>query len=184
MLQYFKLQNDYVDGDKKKKFLMAAIEKGYRLAAKDYPEIDSKIAAAMENLYQLESSRCRDLDTLEECFASIFSDAFMTAPISDEYIPVKAEIAYHVGAWVYWVDMLNDLEDDRKSGDFNAILLYQSWQEAEANVRKRSLEHLEKAAALVELLPYNNQSAIIQNVVSLGLPMQMRPKDCVCYEAK
>lgn len=178
ILQYFKLQNDYMDGDKKKKFLMAAIEKGYKLAAKDYPEVNSKIAVSMEKLYKLESSRCNDLKELEKCFASIFYDVFLFAPVGDEYISTKAEIAYHVGAWVYWFDMLNDVEEDRQSGNFNAILLQKFPSNAEAEVRNLCLDHLGIAETLVELLPYNDRIAIIQNVVCLGLPLQMDTSSC------
>lgn len=173
ILLYYKLQNDVYDGERFKKFFMRLISGGYKVAAADFPEIDQKIAGSMQMLYELERNSCSQYDVLERCFSSPFSDMFMLAPIQDEFLSIKSEIAYHVAAWVYLFDMLQDMEADRKNNAFNAILLQPDEGVGKAEVMEMLEGHVAKASELLELLPYSQNIPILKNIVLLGLPLQV-----------
>lgn len=172
ILLYYKLQNDVQDGERFKSLFMGIISSGYRQASADFPEIHNKIASSMQTLYCLEKQKCSSFTDLEHCFASCFFDMFTLAPVGDEFASIRAQIAYHVAAWVYLFDMLQDLEKDRKHGDFNAILLQSNEEAGKAEVIEMLTAHMFKAAELMDCLPYSFNVPILQNIVSLGLPLQ------------
>lgn len=173
ILLYYKLQNDVRDGERFKAFFMGIISPGYKKAVADFPEINCKIAFSMQTLYGFENQKCSSFTMLEQCFASSFSDMFLLSPVEDEFALIRSEIAYHVAAWVYLFDMLQDMEKDRKSKDFNAILLQLNEDSGKAEVEELLTAHIAKAVELLDLLPYSPNIPILKNIVSLGLPLQV-----------
>jgi len=172
ILQYQKLNDDVIDGKKGRRFIRRAIKRGFLRAKEDYPKTESMIANAMANLLTLEKEHCTDFERLEESFCSIFSNMFIDAPYSDSYIKIKAGISYHVAAWIYLFDMFQDVDEDRKAGNFNVLLLKDE-VEARKELQSRMIMHLEKAEELCETLPYTDNTAIISNIITLGLLKQM-----------
>lgn len=172
ILQYQKLQDDVIDGKKGRRLIQLAIQKGFMRAKHDYPEIEASISESMAALLDLEKESCNDFEMLEASFCSMFSNMFYNAPYRDEYADIKAEIAYHVAAWIYLFDMVQDYEEDRKTGNFNVLLIKEPGA-ARNELNNRLIMHLEKAEQLCGVLPYNDNTAIIQNVITLGLLRQM-----------
>lgn len=172
MLQYQKLNDDVIDGKKSRRIIRRAIRKGFLRAKKDYPGTEALIAAAMEELLGLEKEQCTDFERLETSFCSIFERMLLEAPYSDSYMTIKAEISYHVSAWVYLFDMLQDVEEDRKTGNFNVLLIKEETKTREELI-ERLIMHLERAEALCGVLPYNDNTAILTNIITLGLLRQM-----------
>lgn len=173
MLLYHKLENDIQDGERRKKFAQHLIARGYKKAFSDYPAIGKRISCAMENLYRLENERCSDFAALERTFSSPFADIFTYAPNRDVFTTLRAQLAYHIAAWVYWFDMLQDVEMDRLSGDFNAILLQENEIEARTEILNLLDRHIDQAHDILEMLPYNENTPITKNIIFLGLPMQV-----------
>ena len=173
MLLYHKLENDIQDGERLKRLAQRLIVRGYKKALSDYPVIGERISCAMENLYRLENERCSDFATLERTFSSSFADIFTCAPNCDVFTTLRAQLAYHVAAWVYWFDMLQDVEMDRLSGDFNAILLQENELEARTEILNLLDRHIDQAHDILEMFPYNENTPIVKNIILLGLPMQV-----------
>lgn len=174
ILLYLKLQNDYLDGEKKKRYIMYAIESGYKKASATYPEIASTFQNAMSKLYGLENQKFCDFLMLEHAFSDCFAEVFMQPEFKDEFAEIRGEIAYHVAAWVYWFDMYLDVEKDRKRGDFNAILFCGNENKNRETVKQMILGHVSKAEELLQALPYSSNLEIVQNIISVGIPVQMR----------
>lgn len=173
ILQYYKLKDDVYDGKKSRRFILRAIEKGYQKAKKDYPLIEGKVSQAMSQLVSLEAERCIDLDNLEQWFPEILYEVFICAPEKDEFAEIRGKLSRHVAAWVYWFDMIQDLEEDRKGNNFNAILLSENEEVAKEKLRQLLIQHLSEAEMLCDLLPCTDQTMIIHNIVTMGLPKQM-----------
>ena len=89
------------------------------------------------------------------------------------FTTLRAQLAYHVAAWVYWFDMLQDVEMDRLSGDFNAILLQENELEARTEILNLLDRHIDQAHDILEMFPYNENTPIVKNIILLGLPMQV-----------
>lgn len=178
----YKLENDVNDGDRKKRLTLQLIRPAYKKVKKDYPQIVSFLEANVLALYQLEKDKCTDFARLESTFASSFRDIVANAPFPIDDGEIKGIIAYHMAAWLYWFDMIVDLEQDRKSGDFNAILLSPDEKTATAHVLDLVFLHMHKAEQASELLTYNENTAIIRNIVTIGVPMQMKEKNLLILE--
>ena len=173
ILQYYKLMDDVMDGKKSRRFLMYAIERGYKKAKNDFPEIEEKIASAMRQLAKLEGAKCKDWEELGMCFPNILYDILLCSPEPDEFIEIRGQLSRHVAAWVYWFDMLQDLDEDKKEGNYNTILLYEDEADTKQKVVKMLVYHLSEAETLCDLLPCTDEIAIIRNIVTAGLPKQM-----------
>ena len=173
MLLYHKLENDIQDGERLKRLAQRLIVRGYKKALSDYPVIGERISCAMETLYRLENEQCSDFATLEHAFSLPFADIFTCIPDRDVFASLRAQLAYHVAAWVYWFDMLQDVELDRSSGDFNAILLQENETDAQAEILDLLGRHVKQAHDILNMLPYNENTPIIKNIILLGLPMQI-----------
>ena len=172
MLQYQKLNDDVIDGKKSRRIIRRAIRRGFLRAKNDYPGTETLIADAMTELLALEKEKCTDFERLETSFCTIFERMLLEAPYSDSYMTIKAEISYHVSAWVYLFDMLQDVEEDRKTGNFNVLLIKEE-TEAREELIDRLIMHLERAEELCGVLPYNDNTAILSNIITLGLLRQM-----------
>ena len=153
--------------------MLYAIYKGYKRASSDFPSIEARAKTAMDELYTLEKDNCSVFMDLETCFCSMFFDFFASYKNTDDYKEIRGKLAYHVAAWVYWFDMYMDIDQDRKTGDFNAILLQKDIIEGQQWVWDRLLYHLDSAEKMLNLLPYNDNIPILYNIVTIGMPMQM-----------
>jgi len=174
ILQYHKLKNDYIDGERKKILPMYAIEKGFNKARDKFPIISSQIDVAMIELYRLEKMKCSDYSTLIKCFSGMFEVIIQEASSLTTNSDIKSKLIYNVASWIYLFDMYVDIEKDTSTGDFNAIILNGGDKEAKKNIYEILITVLKEAESLSNLLPYSNETSIIQNIVSYGLPMQMK----------
>lgn len=84
------------------------------------------------------------------------------------------ELGRRIGRWIYLIDALDDLEDDKKSGNYNPFLADGGSSDARfrENARDCLIFELIEADKAVRLLPFKDpgMAAIIQNILYLGLP--------------
>lgn len=184
ILQYYKLKDDVYDGKKSRRVIMRAIERGYKKAKGDYPEIEEKVSSAMSRLVELENNKCTEWDVLEQCFPNILYNVFICSPEKDEFTEIRGQLSQHVAAWVYWFDMLQDLDDDKKAGNYNTILLCKDETSAKKQVQQRLFNHLAEAEKLCDILPCTDQVMIIRNIITLGLPRQMLDEGLTTYGSR
>lgn len=177
-LQYHKIRDDIIDGDKKKKLIIPLFKGGYRKCITQYKQISEIVENNMNSLLELESSNSTDIKELENQFASIFKEVFMFLPDTDiETREVLSIIAYHISAWVYVCDMFDDQEKDSRKNNFNPLLnsdIYGNEYEKKQYVNLLLVSHIEEIRKCLAILPYNQGTPIIENIVNFGLPEQMR----------
>ncbi|MBE7057500.1 MAG: hypothetical protein E7387_00145 [Ruminococcaceae bacterium] len=131
-LFYFKLQDSWQDD---KNFLSAAgqraLKRGFKKAAKQYPMVADFVYFSLRELAKLEKINCKSIDEACEPFAKMMSYIFKW-PDSDIFVnnPVKfyllGKIGYNVGKWIYLIDAVCDIEDDRKSKNYNVLIKSQN----------------------------------------------------------
>ena len=178
LLQYEKIKDDVIDGDRKKRLFIPLLKKGYFKAKDTYPEMATIVEQQMQRLRALELNDCTDLVQLQECFARIFKDVFRHLPGESESTQkILGEIVYHVAAWVYLIDMYDDQEKDKIDNNFNP-LLHVNMRNDSINTEELMLgllaEHIEQAKVQLQVLPYSDGTAILENILCWGLPAQMQ----------
>jgi hypothetical protein len=149
-----------------------------RRAAARIPDQALEVCACLSIQAELEAAKTPELDRAADptgCFMSALLD-FPSVPWlygaseTEHGIPEISKtlrrLGYHLGRFIYIVDAVDDLEQDRKSGAYNPLLLRE--------ISKESLEtslslDLAQMGDCIGKLPLIYHKSIIENVVYLGL---------------
>ena len=154
---------------------MLLLRRSYRKAASALPSFAEFTAGKLRELSVLEKQNCDSLDQTADCFASILA----AAGDSGEGTPddrIRRELFYHIGRSVYILDAVDDLEDDRREGNYNPFLLryHPSPDGLSASEREeiRATLNLSQraASAALSLREEDEWQPILENIVTIGLP--------------
>ena len=111
-----KLVDDICDSQSKvSKLILKLYTKPFAQAAADFPQTHDVIVQGFERFRELEKQKA-DVTTLADAFATIMCDSIknlFTCTV------VVEDIIAHVARWIYFIDAVDDLEDDLRKGRFN-----------------------------------------------------------------
>ena len=173
IMQYLKVKDDVIDGNAGRKLLLLLLKNGYNKAKNDYPALSKLAETQMAKLLELEKANCGDLEMLESCFADIFKEGILQIQsMDDQTRDICSKIAYHISAWVYLIDMFDDIDKDIKNNDFNPLKHIER-EKAKGIILEKTISHLETALKLSKVLPYSDTTPIINNLLNFGLPKEM-----------
>ncbi len=182
ILVYYSIKDKLRDQAIKSRIKAAAaylpFARAHRKARKKHPELERIAAQIMIQQAQLENDRCESLDKAADPTARLLGALFSYGEESESDRRIFQRFGYCMGKWVYLMDALDDLEEDRKTGDYNPFLLAyagQSMEELRENARALLNVTMAEAAAAMELAEYRRFKPIIDNVIYLG-SVQMRDK--------
>ncbi len=181
LLSYHKLRDDLADekGAKKlrarlslpfvKKMRKKALKKG------GLTELDSSIAARLEELSEFERSGKEGIDAPAEIFGRLLSDivAFGYEGSNER---IARSIGYHVGKWIYIADALDDLDEDIEKGRYNPFSLTykRALNSHDKELVAQALRNeLASAEAAFDLIDYGDNArlhGVVNNVIYLGMP--------------
>lgn len=178
LLSYLKLADDWHDEKSIKALVgMAVFRSGYRRIMKKYPEEIAEIKKQLDELSRLEKEKCTSIDETADAFAKILE--YLCAPqfIGDETVRrVLAWFGYNLGRWIYIIDAFNDIDEDIKSGSYNALV--------ESGIKdKRScvdmLEPsltftLENMTSAFELMDFKRNKDIIGKIIYTSLKQKQK----------
>lgn len=175
ILIYHQLRDAAADGGFWKglaaRFLSLLMRPAYRKAAGWRPDFDRVVRENLERLARLERSGCPTLDEPADTFALLLKAA---APPTGDDMRDRAmdQLLYHVGRWIYLVDARDDLEKDRKEGQYNPLPL--RWPDGpekhEAELRRTLEGSLDLAISAYNLMEFGCWSPILGNILCIGLP--------------
>ena len=176
ILTYWKLRDSVADRGIFRglpaRLLSLLLRRAYRKAALRRPDFDRQTVACLEELHALEKDKTPSLDRTADTFARILAGA---APTTGEEVRDRAlgQMLYHVGRWIYLVDAWDDLDEDRKSGSYNPLLLrFPDGPEAHQEEVRLTLRHsLNLAVSAYHLTDAGPWNGVIMNILCLGLPM-------------
>lgn len=174
ILSYYKLSDDLADRGFAKKIaalmLMPFIKKARKKAlakGKWALGLDEAAKDMMENRRALEEKNCAVSDEAAEPTAK-FLESFLALAAEDEGRErILKRFGYLFGRYIYLCDALDDLEDDRKKGNYNPFIF--GGEDARESAKKAlflTTAELESDLSLLELGRYKG---IIENIVCLGL---------------
>lgn len=177
ILAYWKLRDSVADdgpvGGLPARGLLLLLGRAYRRAARYRPRFDEAVRTHLSDLSDLEREGCPSIDRTADAFAQILRAA---APEAGDEIQVRAlgELLYHLGRWIYLVDARDDLLRDGQTGSYNPLLLRYG-QQGDDEALARTLDHsLNLARSAYHLGQFGCRSAIIENILYLGLPLVQR----------
>lgn len=147
----------------------------YKKAARDFPEFNGRVMEELAALADYEESRMDSLDGGADKFARILTAAVPDHVPAGERRPMT-ELLYHTGRWIYIIDAYDDYKKDLKAKRYNPVAARFS---AEGGILpddcidslKATLTHSNNLiCAAFELLPENEWTPTVSNIIYLGLP--------------
>ncbi len=174
ILTYWKLKDGIADSGLPKSLALRGgklvLHGAYQKARTHAPAFDETVRENLAELRALEEENCPSPDRPADTFARI-----LQASAGEEPRPGRAalsQLLYHVGRWVYLIDAWDDLEEDKKSGNYNPILAryggdLEAGKNTIAETMYASLGFAQEAAAWLD---FGLWQPVIDNILTLGLP--------------
>lgn len=175
ILTWWKLR-DTVRDERGGKALSARLLSGllgpaYRKAVRRCPDFDGTVRRCLEELSALEAEGCPSLDRTADAFARLLQAA---APESDPRSRVLAQMLYHLGRWIYLIDARDDLAEDREAGRYNPVAARYGGEENDKELSFTLNASLDMVASAFQLGDFGRRTAILENIIYLGLPLVQR----------
>lgn len=185
LLTYHKCRDDRTDehGFKRLRAGLAqlAFRKGYMRAKKRHPELDAIICKQLSALqaYETDASAPPSADAPAMFFGQLTAAVFREG-LDGTNARIAETIGRAIGHWIYLADAADDVQKDRKSGNFNPYLRLFGEQitaqdaESVQVAMTRLLSDVERATLLIETFPNADIKEILENILYLGLPKEAK----------
>lgn len=177
LLLYYNLRDDLADKRGFRRLLSAIClpkVKSMRKKAVGDGSLDRYMEERLAEIAAFEQEQAPGIYTCAEPFGQLLGEVFAHGIEDPATARCLFEFGRRIGRWIYLVDALDDLEDDRKSGNYNPFLTDGGAEDEHfrENARDTLTFELIEAEKAVGLLYFRNSGmfSVIQNILYLGLP--------------
>lgn len=178
VLFYYKLKDNYDDGsfgDKVKSMsLMPFANSARKKASQNYGYLDEIAKEFMDEQYKIEHSDSLSIDAAAQPTAKVLSKIFEQVSDNPVEKTVLNRMGYLTGRYVYFMDALDDLEEDIKTGGYN-IFYKKFYNEGVTDLAQikdyaKGVINLTtgQIASAYELLELKRYKSILDNIIYLG----------------
>lgn len=136
-------------------------------AAGLYPEIDALAQKMMEKQGAAENNPSCGIDEAAHPTAEMLGNTLALEAKNETESRVYYEFGYNIGRWIYLIDAADDLEKDKKSGNFNPFAKAEFETDAIKASLSQSLARAYDAFALMDIIDFKG---IFDNMLLYGLP--------------
>ena len=180
LMFYYKVEDNYIDGEKFKSSVLAPIIiPKAKKAKKKMPEIDKILKEGFDNLRVMERANETSIDKVSEPFSIIIAEIARII-IGDKFNDYIYNLCYNLGKWVYLMDALDDIEEDFEQKRYNPMLAkFNNFESREQflETNKKDLEYIMMSVYNGIVNNYNKldvkiSEGILSNVFYLGLKKQ------------
>lgn len=180
---FYKLKDDIRDGGTGKKLRSYLVypffSRWKKKAAKRYPEYEEAVSEMSQMQIQVEEDQMCHIDMAAEPTAKMLAKVMELQAESEFDKRVFFELGYHLGRWIYFIDAADDLEKDKKDGNFNPFLKFKKGDEGDKEeFRKYCSEVLNQSMCLsynaYNLADVKKFKGILDNIYLKGLPFVQR----------
>lgn len=183
ILFYYKVLDNIKDSGFFKKLCMYCIRpfaaSARKKAARQFPDVEEAVKAYFETQQQVESDTACSIDKASDPTGKMLSFIASYRATEEGEKRILTRLGYFLGRWIYIIDAFDDVEDDRKEGNFNPLLTTDSLDDREdTTIRTFATEELNLAAAEVancyQLLEIKKFRGILDNIIYYGLKESLR----------
>lgn len=170
LLAYQKLMDDWKDEKKAGRRAVAAfLQSGYKQIAKKYPRQTKAVEENIRLLHEAEQQNNKDIDYVAGLTGKFLAEIFVWK--DDIWQDDLRTMGFFLGKFVYLMDAIEDVEKDRKKGNFNLFADTGSlWgNETEIMLRDALTGMMTEAARAFERLPVLEDAEIIRNILYSGV---------------
>ena len=146
----------------------ALMSSQYKKTRELYPEKCAFLEARLAELAELERRGETDPDAGAKCFGELMGELFVYHPEDKMWSPRLRRFGVELGEFIYIIDAVLDLEEDRAAGRYNPLAVYADGR-TEAQLRELLTMLIGECAAVFELLPVVQDADIMRNILYSGV---------------
>lgn len=170
LLSYQKLRDDWTDEHKQTRRAAAAMLKSaYAKVSVRYPRQTHAVEKNIRLLHEAERKGRRDIDYVSGLTGHFLKEIF--AWKKDVWEEDLRTMGFFMGKFIYLMDALEDLEKDRKNGNYNLFSEYgKVWgTQQEEKIRAILTDMMIQASRAFERLPVLENAEILRNILYSGV---------------
>lgn len=168
LLSYYKCKDDWEDEKKYRQRLYGSLlEKGYRQIEKKYRGKIRKIENLMSQLGKGEKAGCRDIDKMSRLFGEVMAE--IVAGREDVWKESLYRLGLYLGKFIYLCDAYEDIEKDRKDGNYNPLAEIYESPDFEEQCRSILTMMMSECSREFEKLPILENIEILRNIIYSGV---------------
>ena len=180
---YYKLLDDIEDSGVLKKTFIRIIKPLFshwrKKASKRYPYIDEATKEMLYSQFKAEKDPECCLDMAAEPTALLLSNILKAEAKDEMQKQIYSQFGYHIGRWIYLIDAADDMEDDKKHGNFNPLLINKDISKEDCKfILSQCLAQAFDAYNLLDIVDFKG---ILDNIMLKGLPLM---QESVLSESK
>ena len=171
ILGYYKLVDDVID-EKKHRVIKTLVKGYYNKAKKRLPSFAESTERGYEKLREKEKANC-DANTLAEAFGEILMHA--ADAVTDKADADFRRLLFYIGKWIYVIDAIDDLKEDKEKHKFNPFLRDNQSsfdmvnEKAKAEARVIIYDAIDNATKAYNAMKITISEGPLSNIVYLGL---------------
>ena len=170
IMTYYKLLDNITDekGIKKLGYILLKpiLKSANKKAANKYPQIEEIVSEYISEQTKLENENCNEFDAIAHPTAKALSKILMLCSDDTSQKRVLERLGYCLGRYIYLMDAYCDLNDDIKTGSYNALKNKKKLKEFSERQIYFSINESCKAFELLDIKKYKT---ILGNIIYLGL---------------
>lgn len=168
LLSYYKCMDDWTDDRKYGKRLYALLLKqGYREVEKKYGSKVRCVETLMRALSRKEKENCGDIDEMSRLFGEIMAEIMVYR--QDEWKDTLYRLGLYLGKFIYLCDAYEDIERDRKDGNYNPFHRLYDDPDFEEKAKKILVLMMSECSREFETLPILENIGILRNIIYSGV---------------
>ena len=168
LLTYYNLLDDWNDEKKLSSLAMSkTLEKSLRRITTRYPAKVDAVKQYMSRLAECERQQNHDLDTAAGYTGEMLGEIF--AWRNDEWSSDLRRMGFYLGKFIYLCDAREDMEKDRKTGNYNPLLYHCDQPDFETHIQDILTMMAAECAKEFERLPILMNADILRNILYAGI---------------
>lgn len=168
ILSYYKCLDDWEDERKIGGKAMALSLRGkFHRAARRYPSKEKFIREKMEQIHHCEKHYSQNIDEVSGYFGEIMAETFVYR--QDEWESDLRRMGFFLGKFIYLMDAYEDVEKDKKTGNYNVFLQRfeeEGFEQQTENILSMMMAECSRA---FERLPIVEHIEILRNILYSGV---------------
>ena len=170
LLSWHKLMDDWRDERKALRYLLAdRLKKDYQSLAEKYPRQSSAVEHSLRHLSRAEQQGRKELDLLAGYTGTFLGEIFVWK--DDIWQDDLRQMGFYLGKFIYLMDAVEDVEKDRKKGNFNPFADSGiGWgTPREEEIQSLLMQMMAQSSGAFERLPVVEYAPIIRNILYSGV---------------
>lgn len=139
----------------------------YQKVQEKYPDKCKKVEILFDKISDCEKKQEESLDKVSGLFGEVLAELF--AYKNDEWDASIRRMAFFLGKFVYLMDAYEDLEKDKKSGNYNPFVFVEQNEEYEEKCRSILSMMMAECSKEFEKLPIIHNIELLRNILYSGV---------------